>query len=72
MSVQTWQQQRGRIAALSRSRTPEDAELVEARAQFKADRLADHVRRVVATAPPLTPDQVDRIAAILRTGGASE
>lgn len=28
-----------------------------------------HVRRVVATAPPLTPEQIDRIATLL-TGGA--
>lgn len=72
MSVTTWQQQRGRIAALSRSRTPDDPDLEKARADFKAERLAEHVRRVVASAPPLTPDQVDRIAAILRTGGAAE
>ena len=33
--------------------------------------IAAHVERVVAEAPPLTPEQRDRIAAVLRAGGAS-
>lgn len=32
------------------------------------DRLAEHVARVVAQAPPLSPAQRDRIAALLRGG----
>jgi hypothetical protein len=62
--------ERGKIAALSRSRRPDDPELVEARRNLRAERLADHVRKVVAEAPSLTDEQRDRIAAILR-GGAS-
>jgi hypothetical protein len=31
-----------------------------------AELLAEHVRRVVAAAPPLTPEQRDKIAALLR------
>jgi len=56
---------RARIAALSRSRTPDDPELLDARRELKAASLEQHVADVVATAPPLTPDQRHRIAALL-------
>jgi len=42
--------------------------LVEARRRLKTERLADYVARVVDAAPPLTPSQRDRIAALLRGG----
>jgi excisionase family DNA binding protein len=35
---------------------------------IEATSLAEHVKRVVAQAPPLTDEQRDRIAAILRGG----
>ena len=31
--------------------------------------LAEHVRTIVDSFPPLTPEQRDRIATLLRTGG---
>jgi excisionase family DNA binding protein len=34
-----------------------------------ATKIEDYVRQVVATAPPLTPAQADRIAALLRPTG---
>lgn len=61
---------RARIAALSRSRTPDDPELVDARQQLSIERLADHIRAVVDAAPPLTEDQKARLRALL--GGAGE
>ncbi|MGV3714342.1 hypothetical protein [Pseudolysinimonas sp.] len=36
-----------------------------------AERIADYVSRVVATAPPLTPAQRDRIATLLQVGDAA-
>lgn len=66
---------RGRVAALTRSRPADDPELVEARRDLAAEVIAQHVAKVVAKAPPLTPEQRDRIAAILRStdpiGGAA-
>lgn len=56
---------RARIAALSRDRKPDDPELVAARRDLAYERLAEHVRKVVDAAPPATPDQLARIAAIL-------
>lgn len=63
--------ERGKIAAFSRSRQPDDPELVEARRNLRALRLQDHVERVLAQAPPLTDEQCERIAALLRAGGAA-
>ncbi|WP_454853257.1 hypothetical protein [Promicromonospora soli] len=64
---------RARIAALTRSRTPNDPELVSARRDLAAEMLAEHVARVVAEAPPLTTEQRERIATLLRptAGGAA-
>lgn len=33
--------------------------------------MAEHVRRLVETWPPLTPEQSERIAVLLRPGGGS-
>ncbi|MES2093833.1 MAG: hypothetical protein V4531_08495 [Actinomycetota bacterium] len=46
-----------------------------ARANLKAELYADHVRKLVAAAPPLTSEQRDTIMAAFAgftTGGAAE
>ena len=68
MSTITWTTERARVASLSRSRTTDDPELVAARQRLKAARVEDYVKRIVAEAPPLTPEQRDRIASLLRGG----
>lgn len=67
----SWTTDRALVASLSRHRKSDDIELIEARRNLKAARLAEHVERVVAQAPPLTPEQRDRIAALLTTGGGA-
>ncbi|HEY3924962.1 MAG TPA: hypothetical protein VGL75_10420 [Acidothermaceae bacterium] len=62
----TWTQDRARVASLSRDRAPDDPLLVEARRDLKASRLEEHIRKVVDSAPPLTAEQRDRIASLLR------
>ena len=57
---------RGRVAALTRSRTPDDPELVAARRDLAAANLAAYIRRTVAAAPPLLDEQRDRLAVLLR------
>ena len=64
--MSTWTSERARIASLTRSRPADDPDLVEARRNLKAIRLEEHVAKVVAEAPPLTSEQRDRIAALLR------
>ncbi|GAA3667102.1 hypothetical protein FB459_1265 [Yimella lutea] len=61
---------RAKVAALSRGRTPDDVELIEARRSYRAEKLAEHIAKVVAEAPPLTPEQRDRLAVLLRGGAA--
>lgn len=60
---------RGRVASLSRSRSANDPDLIEARRALAAEKLAAYVSKTVADAPPLTDAQRDRIAALLRPAG---
>lgn len=71
-SFQSWTHERARIASLSRSRPADDPELVTARQNLKALRLEEHVREKVASWPPLRPEQAERIARLLRAGGAAK
>jgi hypothetical protein len=65
----SWTQARARVAGLSRENAPDSTVVVEAKRDLRAARLEDYVARTVAQAPPLTPEQRDRIASLLRTGG---
>ncbi len=56
------------LLARPRDRAPDDPELLAARLNLRAERLAAHVEKIVAEAPPLTSAQRDRIAALLRGG----
>lgn len=62
---------RGRVAALTRSRAANDPELVEARRTLTLLKLEAAVKDALAAAPPLTVEQRERIAALLRAGGAA-
>ncbi len=53
MSAPTWQQLRGRVAGLSRDRSPDDPELVTARRDLAVARLAEQIGNVVAEHGPL-------------------
>lgn len=67
----TWKHKRARIARLSQDRAADDPELIQERQNLKAQRLEEHIAAVINSAPPLTDEQRDRIAAILRGGGGS-
>lgn len=61
-------QARAQLAVATRRRDPE--QIANARRDLAAEKLAQYVARTVADAPPLTAEQRDRIAALLRpTGG---
>jgi hypothetical protein len=64
----SWTAERARVASLTRSREPDDPDLVAARQNLRAERLAEHVARVLNELPPLTDQQIERVAALLRTG----
>lgn len=67
--MSTWTHHRAQVASLSRSRTPDDPDLVEARRNMRAERLADYIKRTVDAAPPLTPEQRARLSLLLSSGG---
>lgn len=62
------------IASASRAlkKDPSDGRarsaLENATREFRARSLEEHVRQVVDSAPPLTDEQCDRIATLLRSG----
>jgi hypothetical protein len=67
--------ERGRVAGLSRAirngeRPADDGALDEARQSLAYQQLADHAARVVSGWPQPTDEQVQRIAALLRSGGS--
>ncbi len=64
-----WKVPQARVAALTRSREPDDPELIAARRSLRAARLADYIERTVDAAPELTAEQRDRLVLLLRGGG---
>ena len=68
----SWRAQRAKIAGLSNRkqiRAEDDEKLIEARRDLRAMRLEEHVLRVLDGAPPLSQEQRDHIADLLRAGG---
>lgn len=64
----SWRAERAKIAGLTRSRAPDDPELIAARRRLRACRAADYLRTTLAAQPPLSPGEVAELAAILREG----
>lgn len=61
---------RARVASLTRSRTPDDPELIAAKTALKTANIAEFIERALAAAPPLTDDQRRTLANLLQ-GGAT-
>jgi len=66
-----WTHDRARIARLSQTRDPNDPALADARRDLRASRAEAYIARVIEAAPPLTPEQVDRLAVLLHCGDAA-
>lgn len=47
------------------TRRGDEAAVIEASRTLAAEKIAAYIERVVATAPPLTPDQRSRLSALL-------
>jgi hypothetical protein len=61
----TWKQKRGKLARLSQDLPANDPRLVDLRRDLAADRLAEHIKNVVAQAPPFTREQADQLRVLL-------
>lgn len=61
----SWTEDRARVAALSRSRTPDDPELVDARRDLRAARAEDYIKALVDGFPPLSDEQKRRLSVLL-------
>ncbi len=62
----SWTAERARVASLTRSRSADDPALLAARRDLRAARAEEYIRELVAAAPPLTLEQRDRLALLLR------
>lgn len=58
-----------RLALTTRHHGPDDPRIPELKRDFAAEQLADHIRAVVAAAPPLTDEQRTRLSALLAAPG---
>ncbi|HEV8174337.1 MAG TPA: hypothetical protein VGP91_11890 [Actinoplanes sp.] len=63
--MSTWTSERARYASLTRSRPADDPDLLAARRDLRAARAEDYIQKVVAGAPPLTPEQIQRLRDLL-------
>lgn len=67
----TWRTERARLGLQTRNGAPVE-EITETRRRMRALQLEEHVLRVLAGAPPLSTEQRERIAALLRVGGGAQ
>lgn len=51
------------------TRNGDPTKIEDARRELAAANLEAYIQRIVSHAPPLTPEQVDRVAVLLRGGG---
>lgn len=68
----TWAHYRAKVAALSRSRTDDDSEFIEARHNLRLARAEHDIRTILTGTPPLTEQQRRHLATVLlEDGGAA-
>lgn len=68
----SWTKARSDLANTIKADPTNVAAITEKRRVLKAARLADHIAKVVAEAPPLTAEQRDRLALLFRGGGDAQ
>jgi hypothetical protein len=64
----TWTKVRSELATKSKILPPDHPKLTELRRNLRALRLEEHVAKVLAAWPPLSTEQLDRIAGLLKAG----
>ena len=66
----TWRTERARLGLQTRIGAPAE-EITETRRRMRALQLEEHVLRVLGGSPPLSEEQRERIADLLRAGGGA-
>lgn len=59
-----------KVCALERWRDADDPELIDARRRLKEEVLAARIQEAVASFPPFTEEQRDKLAILLKPGAA--
>lgn len=62
---------RNRLGAIKRHRPTDLAAIKAARQELAAAKIAEYIERTVNAAPPLSAEQRDRLALLLRGGDAA-
>jgi hypothetical protein len=65
MSTNSFCVHRARLASLSRSRSPDDPELVNTRLCMQQEVLVNAITRALQKAPPMTPQLRERIITVI-------
>jgi hypothetical protein len=65
MATKTFYRERAKVGSLTRSRQPDDPELVAACALMAEESLVDAIAKALSKAPPLTRAVRERINALL-------
>ncbi len=60
---------RGRVAALSRSRPADDADLIHARTDLAVQTIRDYIIDRLAGLPPLSASQISQLTELIADGG---
>ena len=67
----SWTVERARVASLTRSRTPDDPDLIAARQNLTCERLSLAIRQALTAPPALTDCQRADLAALILGGEAA-
>jgi hypothetical protein len=67
----TWTEARSRLGNAVQKHGKNSPQAAQARAEFRALKLEDHVRQALAEGPPMSDKQLQNIARILLSGGAA-
>ena len=72
VTATSWTAERARVASLTRSRPANDPDLIRARQNLRALRLADDIRRALADDPSLTEQHRQELASLLLNSGGGQ
>jgi hypothetical protein len=68
----SWTEHRARVASLTRSRPPDDPDLLDARRELAVARLELRIRDALAHDPPFTNEQRVRLANLIASYQSKE